>query len=90
MYAYLEGSAPAALREFATAESAMATNAAAGIDALMAECPDEACRQRALAALDWAYAPPPGELDAFLIWARDELRAAGTSFAQSNADVANR
>jgi hypothetical protein len=49
---------------------------AAGIEALLDECSDEASRLKQLDALGWGYAPRPGQLDAFLLWARDTLRQA--------------
>lgn len=46
----------------------------AGIEALLAECPDEAARGRELDTLGWGYGPRPGRLDPFLVWTRDTLR----------------
>jgi hypothetical protein len=70
--------------EYASAEDAVVSFASqfprdvdsciAGIEALFAECPDEAARDRELDMLGWNYAPGAGRLDAFLVWARDTLR----------------
>jgi hypothetical protein len=51
----------------------MTRSAAAGIDALFAEYPDEQARLAALLEMHWGHAPGEGMLDAFLVWTRAML-----------------
>lgn len=64
---------------FVNARPELASSCAAGLDSLMAECPDEAARLRTLSELGWGYAPRAGKLDTFLIWARDMLARTSTT-----------
>jgi hypothetical protein len=59
---------------FLTTRPELASSCAAGIEALLNECPDEAERLRRLDELGWGYSPRSGKLDAFLVWARTTLR----------------
>jgi hypothetical protein len=64
---------------FLSTRPELASSCAAGIDAVLHECQDEAARQKQLAELGWGYAPGPGKLDAFLVWTRDTLQHAASS-----------
>jgi hypothetical protein len=77
-YDYVEGSPQAALLSFVRSEPSHIESAQAGIDFLLSSCPDEGARRDILDALDWAYSPPPGELSAFLTWARSQLAQAAS------------
>ncbi len=46
----------------------------AGIEALFAECPNEAARAGELERLGWGYAPKMGQLDLFLQWTHKMLK----------------
>jgi hypothetical protein len=69
-------SAEAAIISFASQFPRDVASCIAGLDALLAECPDEATRDRELDKLGWNFAPGTGRLDPFLVWARDTLQRA--------------
>jgi hypothetical protein len=68
------GSPEDAVMDFAAQFPDEVASCVAGIEALLAECPDEDSRGRELGAMGWGFGGNPGRLDALLIWARDTLR----------------
>lgn len=77
-------SAEDAVVSFATQFPRDVASCIAGIEALLAECPDETARDRELDALGWGYGPRPGRLDAFLVWTCDKLRQSASREAAAS------
>ena len=72
---YTHGSAEGAVLAFIEDQSEeLRASAAAGIDALFSDYPDEASRHAVLTGWGWNYyGGGPGRVDALLIWARTQL-----------------
>jgi hypothetical protein len=71
---YTHGSAEAAVMAFIEDQSDdLRASAAAGIDALFSDYPDEASRHAVLSGWGWNYGGIPGRVDALLTWARARL-----------------
>ena len=73
---YVDGTPEDAVRSFRSGEPQLLTSAAEGIDILLRDLPDAAAREQALLGLDAAALPPVEHLDAFLVWAREQIAAA--------------
>jgi hypothetical protein len=74
---FVYASAEDAVISFAERFPRDVASCAAGVGALLQECPDEATRLARLDELGWGYAPRiRGGLDLFLVWVRDTLGAA--------------
>jgi hypothetical protein len=67
------GDPESAVRAFRDDFPQQARSAADGIAALLQEYPSEEERYAALDELGWGYWGPPGALDKFLSWAREQL-----------------